>query len=158
METSYQENYTKQLQRLFAAVNKSKKKYFEASNDIESPELKNFFNHSISERQTISSELKTEIKQLGCDVVDADNTIEVNSHHFNSTKSGTASNHDQTVLESIRNSEQEVLDAYDDVLQGSILEEFRLKTVLASHRLIISEAFTHLDKVYFSLFKSKESY
>ena len=158
MEATYHENYTKQLQRLLNVVNKSKKKYLEASNDIDSPELKNIFNQFISERQTVYSELKTEIKKRGGDIEEIENDSELNKHHFNSTKMGAATHNDQSVLEKIRNTEQEALDAYDDVLQGSILEEFDLKTLIGGQRLIINEAFTELDRRYFSMFQNKQSY
>jgi len=159
METSYHENYVKQLKRLLTVINKSKRKYAEASNDIESAEIKDIFNQFISERQTISSELKNQIQKLGGTTKESeDDSAELNTRHFNSTKTHTGSGHDQTVLEKIRNSEQETLDTYDDILQGSILEEFDLKTLIASQRLIVSEAFTELDRRYFSMFKSKQPY
>lgn len=158
METTYPENYTKQLQRLLNVVNKSKKKYLEASNDIDSPELKNLFNQFISERQTVYSELKTEINKRGGDIEEIENDSALKPHHFNSLKSGAATHNDQSVLEKIRNTEQEALDAYDDVLQGSILEEFDLKTLIGGQRLIINEAFTELDRRYFSMFQNKQAF
>ena len=156
METSYHENYIKQLERLLKVVIKSQRKYSEASDNIESPELKNLFNTRVTERQQIAVELQEHITKLGGHSDEL--SYEGNPHHFNSTKSGTSSKHDQSVLESIRNSEQEALDAYDDTMQGTILENLELKTLMSSHRLSISEAFGDLDSRYFSMFKSSEPY
>ena len=61
-------------------------------------------------------------------------------------------------MEKLRSTERETLDAYDDVLQGTILENFNLKTLIMGHRLIINEAFTELDRRYFELFKLSQPY
>lgn len=155
METSYHENYTKQLQRLLNAVNKSHRKYLKASDQIESQEFKDHFRRYTNERSQIIAELKEAIHKLGGqthDNADAETAV----HHSDHTK--TDAKKDQTVLESLRASEQETLDTYDEVLQGSILEEFDLKTLIMSQRLIINEAYTELDKRYFELFKLSQPY
>ena len=155
MEASYHENYTKQLQRLLNIVSKGKKKYIKASEQIDSEVFKNLFSRYIDERNHIISELKDAIKNLG-GVVGESTEPEAGLENWNSTKIHTKK--DQTILETLRGSEQETLDAYDDVLQGTILEEFDLKTLIMSQRLTISEAFTELDRKYFELFKLSEPY
>jgi uncharacterized protein (TIGR02284 family) len=157
MESTYHENYVKQLQRLLKAVAHSQKKFTDASDHIESADFKNLFNRYSDERRQIVIELTEAIKKLGGKVDDS-LLIDSNPHHFNSTHSTPGTKKDQAVLEKVRNSEQETLDTYDDVLQGSILEEFDLKTLIMSQRLIVSEAFTELDRRYFSLFKLSEPY
>lgn len=157
MEASYHENYTKQLQRLLNAVIKSQKKHISASEHIDSADFKNLFNGYAEERNDLIAELEDAIKKLGGSVEPYDDS-EINAHHWNSTHSATDPKKDQAILEKIRNSERDTLDTYDDVLQGSILEEFNLKTLIMSQRLTISDAFTELDKRYFSLFKLSEPY
>jgi uncharacterized protein (TIGR02284 family) len=157
METSYHENYIKQLQRLLNAVTKSQKKYISASEHIDSADFKNLFNRYAEERNTLISELKDAIEKLGGSV-ESHEDAEIGAHHWNSTHGSTDPKKDQGVLEKIRNSERDTLDTYDDVLQGSILEEFNLKTLIMSQRLTISDAFTELDKKYFSLFKLSQPY
>ena len=157
METSYHENYAKQLQRLLNVVTKSQKKYIDGSDHVDSADFKNLFNRYADERKNIITELKEAIQKLGGSVSDTDEA-EIGAHHWNSTHSGQDVKKDQSVLDKIRNSEQETLDTYDDVLQGSILEEFDLKTLIMSQRLMINEAFTDIDRRYFSLFKLSQPY
>lgn len=155
METSYHENYTKQLQRLLNAVSKSHRKYLKASDQIESQEFKDQFRRYTNERSQIIAELKEAIHKLGGqthDTADAEAAV----HHSDHAK--TDGKKDQSLLEALRASEQETLDIYDEVLQGSILEEFDLKTLIMSQRLIINEAYTELDKRYFELFKLSQPY
>ena len=157
METSYHENYAKQLQRLLSVVTKSQKKYIDASDYVDSADFKNLFNRYADERKNIITELKEAIHKLGGKINNTDEA-EIGSHHWNSTHSGQDPKKDQAVLEKIRNSEQETLDTYDDVLQGTILEEFNLKTLIMSQRLSINEAFTEIERRYFSLFKLSQPY
>lgn len=147
MEASYRENFEKQLQRLLHAVRKSRNKYQEAY--IESPEVKNLFDNVITERETIESELITEIKALN-------SSADVDAYEFSGNKASKSGGHsEQSVLEKIRGTDRELLEAYDDVLQGTILESVHLKAVLSSQRFLVNEAFTKLDAKYFSLFKTK---
>lgn len=151
MEASYQENFGKQLQRLLNAVHKSRNKYQEANN-IDSPEIRNLTEKVISERKSIESELINEINNLGGS---ADISAE-SANLFDSENSIGNKGKDQSVLEKIRSADRELLENYDDVLQGTILENVHLKTTLFGHRLLINEAFTELDQIYFSMFKTKE--
>jgi uncharacterized protein (TIGR02284 family) len=155
METSYQENYIKQLQRLINSLYKNEKQYIKASHQIENEEMKNTFRHTAEHRSSLITELEDAIRKLGGEV----NT---DSHHVSDLHQGDNTSADikkeQAVLESLRKSEQDTLDTYDDVLQGTILEEFNLKTLIMSQRLAISDSFTELDRRYFDMFKLKQPY
>ncbi|MEJ6979929.1 DUF2383 domain-containing protein [Pedobacter sp. P351] len=157
MESSYHENYIKQLQRLLHTVAKSEKKLIDASDHIVSEEYKNLIDKYAEERIIIISELQEAIAQLGGTHTNVESEIGI---HHPITGLGTMPNSkkEQSILEQVRNSERDALETYDDVLQGSILEEFNLKTLLMGHRLAINEAFTELDKRYFALFKLSEPY
>jgi uncharacterized protein (TIGR02284 family) len=155
METSYHENFSKQLQRLINTISKSHKKHLKASEEVESDELKALFRRYADERGIMIHELKEAIQKLGGQV-DQSTEPEAGLPNWNNTKIDTKK--DQTVLETIRGSEQETLDTFDDVLQGSILEDFDLKTLIMSQRLTISEAFTELDRRYFDRFKLSQPY
>lgn len=157
METSYHENYIKQLQRLLNMVAKSEKKFIEAADQVDSEDYKRLFDRYADERIAIMSELKEVITSLGGNISNA-NEIEIGTPHASHNNTIHDIKQYQTVLERLRSSERETLDAYDEVLQGSILEEFNLKTLLMGHRLTINEAFTELDKLYFGLFKLSQPY
>lgn len=157
METSYHENYIKQLQRLLNTVAKSEKRLIEAADHTNSKDYKKLFDRYADERITIMSELKEAIIDLGGNISNATET-EIGTPHASNDNSSHDIKQYQAVLERLRNSERETLDAYDDVLQGSILEDFNLKTLLMGHRLTINEAFIELDKLYFALFKLSQPY
>jgi uncharacterized protein (TIGR02284 family) len=157
MEAAYHENYVKQLQRLLNSVVKSQKKYIDGSSHVDSADFKNLFNRYADERTNMISELKDAIQKLSGSTPDI-TAEEVDAHHINSTHSGTDTKNDQDVMSKLRNSEKEALDTYDDILQGSILEEFNLKTLIMSQRLTISDALTELDQRYFDLYKLKQPY
>ena len=155
MEASYHENYTKQLQRLLNIVAKGRKKYLKAAEQTESDEFRNLFNRYAGEREDIISELKAAIQKLDGQVNESTEQ-EAEVQNLNSTK--VHSKKDQSILDSLRGSEQETLDTYDDVLQGSILEEFDLKTLIMGQRLRVNEAYTELERRYFELFKLSQPY
>ena len=156
MEASYKENYGKQLHKLLNSVQKSQKRYHEASEKISSAEIKELFDRFAHQRDEIMGELREAINHWDPSSND-DLIVDPGVSNWNSSNPENSKS-DQSVLESIRGTEQEVLDKYDDVLQGSILEEFDLKTMLMSHRLTINEAFAELDKKYFALFKLSQPY
>jgi hypothetical protein len=157
METSYHENYIRQLHHLLDAVKKSEKQLVEASDHVDSADYKNLFNHYIDERINIISELKEAIKKLG-GTLSSREEAEIEKPHSTEAKINPDIKKEQPILERVRTSEREVLEAYDEVLQGTILENFDLKTLLMGHRLTISEAFTELDKRYFAHFKLSQPY
>lgn len=156
METSYKENYGKQLHKLLNTVQKSQKRYHEASSKISSSEIKELFDRFAQQRDNIIKELQEALNHWDPNSTE-DMIVDPGVSNWNSS-SPENSKSDQSVLESVRGTEQEVLDKYDDVLQGSILEEFDLKTMLMDHRLTVNEAFTELDKKYFALFKLSQPY
>ena len=157
METSYHENYIRQLHHLLDAVKKSEKRFVEAAEHIDTAEYKNLFNHYIDERVNIITELKEAITKLG-GTLSLGDQAEIERPHSTEAKTNPDIKKEQPILERVRTSELEVLEAYDEVLQGTILEEFDLKTLLMGHRLTISEAFTELDKRYFAHFKLSQPY
>lgn len=154
METTYHENYIKQLQRLLHSVVKSQKRYIEASNQLDSSELKNLFNKYAAERNDIIAELKKDISQLGSQSEDTID-VKIEQQNLDISLPAIGTRKDQAILEKIRHAEQDTLDMYDEVLQGSILEDFNLKTSLMGQRLKINESFTEMDRQYFKLFKEK---
>lgn len=155
METTYQENFSKQLQRLLHSVIKSQKRYIEASNELDSSELKNLFNKYATERNDIIAELTRDIKQLGAQSEDITD-VKIEQKNWDISVPAIGTKKDQGILEKIRHAEQDTLDMYDEVLQGSILEDFNLKTSLMGQRLKINESFTEMDRQYFNLFKENK--
>ena len=158
MDTTVRKTYTKQLQRLLGLINDSRKNYQYAVDHTESNDLKDLFRNQQAKREAISAELRQKIQQSGADPDEQDQSflskMERSWEGFKASMSGKG---DQEVLERCRNTDQAVLDGYDDVLQGNILQNQELKTFLAAQRLTINESFTDLDQRYFNLFKTDPS-
>jgi len=155
MKTTYPENYTKQLQRLLGLVNDSRKHFEESLDKLNSQEFKDFLKQLLIEREAVEIELKNRIIRLGGDPTESNigflSGLERSWQAFKAKAAGTG---DQEILEGCRNVDQTVLDGYDDVLQGTILEDEELKYFISSQRYTINQSFLELDDKYFSLFKN----
>lgn len=158
MKTAYPENYTKQLQRLLGLVNDSRKHFADALEKVSSQEFKDFLKQLLVEREAIQIELVNRIVRLGGDPNDYKvNLLSGLERSWQALKAKASGSGDQEVLEGCRNVDQAVLDGYDDVLQGSILEDEELKYFITSQRFTINQSFLELDRRYFSLFKKDNS-
>lgn len=152
MEAAYHENYLKQLERLLDSVVKSQKRYIEDSKHLESVELKNLFDKYAVERNDIIAELKKDIQSIG-PKIHSISDVKIDQQNWDIPLPATNSHSDQSILAKARHTEQGTLDMYDEVLQGSVLEDLSLKTALMGQRLKINESFTEMDRQYFELFK-----
>lgn len=152
----YVENYEKQLERLLLICNDGIEGYRKAAEEVHSAELKELFLKNSSEREQMAAELKKHIKELGGDADNKQGDSAGKLHrNWMAIKAAFTSKHkdDQAILESCRTGEEAALEAYDDVLQGSILST-NLKTFLMGQRTAISQAFYYIDKLYFDRFKT----
>lgn len=158
MQTTYPENYTKQLQRLFVLVSDNQKHYQQAAEKVQNPEFKELFHHFSLEREAIINELRKRIVSSGVSPQKDEHGFMADlQRSWQDFKASVSGSGDQAVLESCRNSDQTVLDGYDDVLQGSVLEDAELKFFLSAQRYTINESFLELDRRYFDLFNSDNS-
>ena len=154
----YPENYTKQLQRLLALVSDSKKHYQHAAENIKSPEFKDLLKQYGAERESIIAELKQKIASMGGNPdEDEHGFLSILHRGWLEMKAKAAGKGDQELLEACRNTDQALLDGYDDVLQGTLLEHSDLKTFVSGQRLAINESFWELDRHYFNLFNTNNS-
>lgn len=155
---SYSENYNKQLHRLYKILQASHKGYTEAKNHTESAELKDLFEKYAIDRERLTEQMRDKIAHYGGDAdLDNDDAVGLLHRGWLSLKTSLTANTAQNILESCRNADQVALDAYDDALQGEILNDSELKTFLMEQRLNINENYTELDRIYFSLFKKDPS-
>lgn len=155
---NYTGNYNKQLQSLLRLLNDSKQGYTEATELVQSAELKDLFFQIIKQRETLAAEIRDRIHSYGGTPDEERSDLMASLHRgWMEIKTSMTKKDDQAVLESCRNGDQTVLDAYDDILQGDLLNDTDIKTFLMSQRFIINETFTELDRRYFSLFKKDPS-
>jgi uncharacterized protein (TIGR02284 family) len=157
METTYPENLAKQLQRLLTVITDNRKVYLEANDKTENSEVKTMISDGIALRTAIREELREKVAAYGGNPDDDDDQgflsfLQRSWHDLKASAAGPGN--DQLVLQSCRNSDQVVLDTYDDTLQGSVLEDRQLKTFLADQRLRINEPFLQMEAKFFSMFKN----
>jgi uncharacterized protein (TIGR02284 family) len=158
MKSAYPENFTKQLQRLLGLVNDSRTHFAEAIEKVSSQEFKDFLKQILIEREALQIELVNRIVRLGGDPDDYKlSFLSGLERSWQTLKAKASGSGDQEILEACRNVDQAVLDGYDDVLQGSILEDEELKYFISSQRFTINQSFLELDERYFSLFKKDNS-
>ena len=149
---NYSESYIKKLNGLLHLVNDSNKGYKEAVARADSQDLKDLFSHIAQQRESLARELEDRIHSYSGDVK-AGSEFKASLHRsWMGIKTAMTKKDDQAVMESCRNGDQVVLDAYDDMLQGDLLNDTSMKTFLMGQRLIINEAFMEIDRRYFDLF------
>lgn len=151
------EDYKKQLKHLLRIVNDGKEGYKHAAEQAHSGKLKELFRRYAGERNEMADELKAHIgphEELG-EGGDAKGAFH---RAFMSLKTVLSSNEkdDRAILESCREGDRAALDAFDDILQGTILET-DLKPFLTGLRYRISKAFNEIDSLYFEGFKEPDS-
>lgn len=158
METTVQKNYTRQMQRLLGLISDSHKNYLYAIDHTKADDLKDLFRDQAAKRESIMSELRSRIEHTGGNPEEHDHSfLSQMERSWEGFKASISGKGDQEILERCRNTDQAVLDGYDDVLQGNILQNADLKTFLAAQRLVVNESFTELDRRYFNLFKTDPS-
>jgi uncharacterized protein (TIGR02284 family) len=154
MET-YRENFVPQLQRLFSILNDGKEGYRKAAQETHSGELRQLFLQFSESRQRLADELGRRIIEAGGTPDHPSGGILGDLHrHWMLLKTALTASDDQVILETCRNGDLAALDAYDDILQGAILET-SLKPFLMNQRIDVHQQFLEVDKLYFSLFKGK---
>jgi|GEM_PF-717325 len=158
MESTYKENYARQVQAILVLVNNGMKTYEHAAEKIHSEEIKELFKTTIAQREIMIQALSQKVRNLGGSPDATDNnfftTVQRNWQSFKASASGSG---DQELLEACRNSELAVLNGFDEALQGSVLENISLKNFLMELRFSVNESFTELDRRYFELFNSDPS-
>ena len=150
------DDYKKPLKKLLEIVNDGKEGYKHAAEQVHSGKLKELFEGYAAERSEMAEKLKAKI---GSDEkLDKDGDTKGAFHRtLMSIKTALAKDEkdDRVILESCREGDRSALDAFDDVLQGTILET-DLKPFLTGLRYQISKAFNEVDRLYFEGFKKEE--
>ncbi|WP_374164184.1 PA2169 family four-helix-bundle protein [Arcticibacter sp. MXS-1] len=155
---NYPENYTRQLQTLLRLVEDSSEGYKTAAEHASSQEFIELFRGFAAEREMLAEELRERIARYGVHAEEPGSDFMASLHRsWMGIKTAMTKKDDQAVLESCRNGDQSVLDAYDDMMQGDLLNDTDMKTFLSGQRYTINRAFMDLDKRYFDLFKKDPS-
>ncbi|MXV15326.1 ferritin-like domain-containing protein [Hufsiella ginkgonis] len=153
MET-YTENHGQKLEQLLSLLNDGKIGYRNAAQQTENPDLRTIFMRFAAQREELADQLRPFVTTYGGD---PDNigggALGAIHRSWMNIKTAFTDNDDQAILETCKNGDLAALDAYDDALQGSILET-PLKPILMNQRIDIHQAFLEIDKLYFGLFKT----
>ncbi len=152
----YPENYVRQLERLLTTANSGKEGYKEAAGQVHTDILKELFLKYSKEREHIAEELKERIRMMGGMPHVEEDTPGFIHRMISAIKTvfTWGAKDDETVIESCRTGDLEALNLYDDILQGSVLEQTGLKSFLIKQRLLISEAFNKINQLHFARYKT----
>lgn len=153
MET-YRENFIPQLQHLYSILNDGKEGYRKAAQETSNPNLKELFRQLSDSRDKLAADLKKRLAESGgtADGGHSGGLLGEFHRHWMRLKTAFSANDDQVILETCRNGDLAALDAYDDTLQGAILET-SLKPFLMNQRIDVHQQFLEIDRLYFSQFK-----
>lgn len=149
-----QKKYIEVLQRLAYICRHNKDNFHDAAERTKNLRLKDLFNNYAEQHSSFVQVLKEQIHSLGGDpdheqgtpltVLD-DLWIKIRTS-FIQTKDD-----DRSILQMVRSSEVAAMEAYDEELQGDILET-DLKHFLAYQRIEISKALHEVERLYFEQF------
>lgn len=147
------------LQRLVGILNDGKEGYLKAADHSHKSDLKTLFTQYSQQRAVFADELKMHISSLGGDA-DNEKGGPLGSLHrlwmdIKATLTNTKDD-EKAILEACKTGEQTALEAYDDVLQGSILET-DLKPVLVNQRTEISKAFNNISTLHLAYFPPRSN-
>lgn len=147
------------LQRLLGILHDGKEGYLKAAENSHDPEHKALFNQYSQQRAVFADELKMHISSLGGDAHN-DKGGPLGTFHriwmdIKTTLTNTKHD-DRAILEACKTGEQTALEAYDDVLQGSILET-DLKPVIVNQRTEISRAFQEVSRLHIAQYPPKSN-
>ncbi|MFP5265604.1 MAG: ferritin-like domain-containing protein [Blastocatellia bacterium] len=93
----------------------------EAAENVESPELKSFFNEIVLERSRFVGELQQEVQRLGGDPENTGSTAAAIHRTWIDIKGSLTGRDDQSILNECERGEDSAIDAYKDALKGENL-------------------------------------
>ncbi len=143
------------LKKLHTLIVDSIKGYELAAEKIQADDLKALARHVADERRWMAQRIENRLKADDTNLSEADDKdFKALLHRsWMELKTSLTDKDDQVVLESCRNGDRALLEAFDDALQGELLYEESLKLFLMDLRLRVNEVFRELDDRYFAMFK-----
>lgn len=141
----YSENTETKLNDLLEKSYDAEKGFEKAHANVDSAALKSFFNSKVNERLKFRTELISELKANGYNVIDDNNSLEASiDRTWMDTKAMFSSDKEQSMLEEVRNGEKATLNDYNDVLEDNKLPP-TTASILTKHRNAIESSYKKAD-------------
>ena len=149
--------HQKALENLAHICQHSKEIFFQASQQTDNNKFKKVLYKYAEQRNNFKNELKAQIND-GMAINEINGPLNVLNDLWMKVRTSFVDYKDdeKSILETIRSSEISILEAYDNELQGDILET-DLKHLLVNQRMEISKAYNELEKFYFKHFPSQDN-
>ena len=135
------------LKHLLSICNDGKEGYRNASEDVDSTELKSIFNTYSIQRSEYAMELKTLLRNQGSDPDNSEGGPLGALHRtWMDIKSAITGKGNEAILSACVTGEKSALEAYDDVLNDTNVTP-EVRTVLTNHRQGIQEALQTIESL-----------
>lgn len=158
MKIPMKDTHVNELKKIHTLIIDSIKGYKLAGEKLKSDDLKNLALQVSEEREWMAKKVERVL------TAQSEETEGIDDQDFKATlhrswmelKTSLTQKDDQVVLESCRNGDRALLEAFDDALQGELLYDDVLKTFLMDLRYRVNDVATELDNRYFSMFKQEQ--
>ena len=118
----------------------------EAAENVESPELKTFFNQIVLERAQFVGELQQEVQRLGGDPENTGSTAAAIHRVWIDIKGSLTGRDDQSILNECERGEDSAVDAYKDAIKDENLPS-NLRSVVERQFRSIQEAHNRVKQL-----------
>ncbi|HVG19688.1 MAG TPA: PA2169 family four-helix-bundle protein [Blastocatellia bacterium] len=115
------DNVISTLNNLIETCRDGQNGFKEASENVESPELKKFFNEIVLERSQFAGELQQEVQRLGGDPENTGSTAGAIHRAWMDIKGSLTGRDDHSILNECESGEDSALNAYRDALKDENL-------------------------------------
>jgi len=143
---SYTDEVGKKLNALLEKNYDAEAGYKTAKDQVENPQLKNFFGKQAEERYNFGHELKAELKSFGKEP-DKGTSLKGDAHRaWMNIKSTFSANEADSILEEAVRGEKAAVEEYNEIINDSTLPP-STKSVLTKHRDNIQNALTNVTSM-----------
>jgi uncharacterized protein (TIGR02284 family) len=134
------DNVISTLNNLIETCRDGQNGFKEASENVESPELKKFFNEIVLERSQFAGELQQEVQRLGGDPENTGSTAGAIHRAWMDIKGSLTGRDDHSILNECESGEDSALNAYRDALKDENLP--------SNIRSIVERQFNSVQQVH----------
>jgi uncharacterized protein (TIGR02284 family) len=133
------DNVISTLNNLIETCRDGQNGFKEAAENVESPELKSFFNQIVLERSQFVGELQQEVQRLGGDPENTGSTAAAIHRVWMDIKGSLTGRDDQSILNECERGEDSAVEAYTDALKDEKLPA-NLRSIVERQSRSIQEA------------------
>ena len=141
---NYTEEVGNKLNELLEKNYDAEAGYKTAKDQVENPQLKNFFGKQAEERYNFGHELKAELKSFGKEP-DKGTSLKGDAHRaWMNIKSTFSSDKEEAILKEAIRGEKKAVEEYNEIINDTDLPAYT-KTILTNHRNRIQETLNNVN-------------